>query len=315
MIDFNKKFINLLSKLSVAKSTKDPKREGVFRKQIPMQAMGLKVCGYLPLLHCKKSYVESAVKEFNFFLGGEMNVSKLDATFWNKDAYNYYLRLVAAEESKSIIKLTPLSYDQFIMKEVIGTYCPYILDYKYGDIGQVYGALWEEQLDYVIAQLKDSTMHTDMLVLNTDHAIKNNILKRALAPCHYSFQAVGVDEDSFLLTFDMRSSDVFLGLPMNVLFYFIMGKYLEFKSGKKFVNLVPNLKSVHIYDNTFEIVEKLLVDPKQEGTNVEDTVISFTEANGKDKAVLEYSFNLSLYNEVTVPIRVGMLAQSNNLLK
>lgn len=315
MIDFNKKFINLLSKLSEVKSTKDPKREGVFRKQIPMQTIGLKVCGYLPLLHCKKSYVESAVKEFNFFLGGEMNVSKLDATFWNKDAYNYYLRLVTAEESKSIIKLTPLTYDQFIMKEVIGTYCPYILDYKYGDIGQVYGALWKEQLSYVIEQLKDSTMHTDMLVMNTDHSIKNNILKRALAPCHYSFQAVGVDEDSFLLTFDMRSSDVFLGLPMNVLFYFIMGKYLEFKSGKKFVNLVPNLKSVHIYDNTFDIVDKLLVDPKLEGTNVEDTVISFTEVNGRDKAVLEYSLDLSLYNEVTVPIRVGMLAQSNNLLK
>lgn len=311
---FDKAYVKLLDKLLTTEATKDPKRASVFRLQTPVFSTIIPVDGFIPLLQCKKTFLASAVNEFNFFMGQDMNISKLKGSFWNDDAYNYYCRLCLDTSDSGIAPVEPVNKEAFL--KLLGEDCWYLKDYRYGDLGPVYGTLWKEQLPYIIKQLEASTMHTDMLVLNTDHRVKDNPLARALAPCHYSWQVVGINEDSFALTFEMRSCDVFLGLPMNVLFYFIMGKYLEYRTGKKFKQLIPITKSVHLYCNSIDAVSELLEDSINTPNTllVRDDIISFSEYAGNYSAVLEQSLDLQEYNNTAKHYKVEMLAQTNSLL-
>lgn len=299
-------YIGLLDNLIKQEEHKDPKREGVTRKGLPLVSLDINTTENVPLLTCKRVYLESAVRELNMFLGGNMNISKLNARFWDSDAYNYYKRLVKLNNIKHSI----LSLEEFV--EASGKVCEYIPDYNYGDLGKVYGELWEKQLDNIINQLKKSKYHTDMLCLNTDHRIKNDIYSRALEPCHFAFQIVPTN-DGVGIIFNMRSSDVFLGLPTNILFYYLLGNYIVNMSGTglKLTNVYPVLANPHLYNNTFNFTEDIL---KSFEPNNNKYVVHSDFKYIPGKVIFNESVTHKEYLGSITKYSVRMLAQSNNLL-
>lgn len=304
-MNFDQEYRQLLYRLINEPEVIDPKREGITRKKLAYYSMCINVENEIPLTTCKKSFLASAVKEFNFFINNDTNISNLKAGFWNDDAYNFYLRLSEIWNVKKVKTL-----EEFL--EVLGEESQDIRAYRYGDIGPVYGALWKDQVNYVIDQLNNCIHHTDMLVISSDYRNKNDIYERALEACHYSWQVVSERDEGISIVFNMRSSDVFLGLPMNVAFYYTIGKYLEEQTGHRLINIYASLSNPHLYSNTFRTVEGIL-DKESEDIYVKDC-ISFTEVNGRIQAVLENTLDLQIYNQTIEHLRVPMLSQSNNLL-
>lgn len=145
-----------------------------------------------------------------------------------------------------------------------------------GDIGNMYGAQWRNWSDgyegaYGIDQIKIlvnslthnpnsrrhvvSTWNVDFL---PDSDRKEYIPhtwdgEMALAPCHYSFQCY-VNDGKLSLIFNMRSSDVFLGLPFNLASYALLCHMLAQVCGLEVGELIWSGADVHIYQNHIEQV-------------------------------------------------------------
>lgn len=72
--------------------------------------------------------------------------------------------------------------------------------------------------------------------------------KMALPPCHYAFQVLIHGQDlSMVVT--MRSTDLGLGLPYNVLSYGLLAHALAKLTGYRATELVVNMADCHVYDN------------------------------------------------------------------
>lgn len=303
----DKLFLTLLTRLLEQKEVNDPKRKGVTRKMLPKFDFELKVGNSFPLLYSKRSFIESAIKEFNFFINNKSNIVDLGASFWDTDAYNYYLRL-QKEHGTGL-----LNFNQF--KFNLGKYSNGIPNYRYGDLGEIYGSLWKDQVNYVLKQLKQSNFNTDMLVLSSDYRNKDYPNMRALAACHFAWQIVGTGKDTIGIIFYMRSSDAFLGLPMNVLFYYILGQYIAYKSGLKLDRIYGNLANVHLYSNTFEEAKKLVDDNLlHDAPRVPLSSLEFIEKNDNIQAVFSMGVEYQEYKAVVPKVSVPMLGQSNDLL-
>ena len=79
--------------------------------------------------------------------------------------------------------------------------------------------------------------------------------------CHYSIQFYVEEKDNekyLSASFNMRSSDVFLGLPFNIASYSILLNILAKKAGMKTKEIIYNGGDVHIYKNHINQVKEQL---------------------------------------------------------
>lgn len=297
---FELKYKELLKRLVNTKECSDPNRPSSTRKKLDYHTLSFDT-DHVPVLYCKKSFIASAVDEFNMFMSFDMNISNLKAGFWNDDAYNYYLRLCIREGH-----VEALALNAFLLLK--GEECSYIPNYKYGDLGPVYGNIWKEQINNMISLLKKDINTTSALVINTDYRIKNDNLKRALEPCHLLFQISSINEKDFSLNFVMRSSDVFLGLPMNVLFYYLMGLYIAKETKYNFKRMNIGLNNPHLYENSYGH-SKILANSKSEIKTLLKPCFEFiTKPDGSVKCVYSPDIDHQIYNETVKHIPVKMLA-------
>lgn len=146
-----------------------------------------------------------------------------------------------------------------------------------GDIGNMYGAQWRNWSDgyegaYGIDQIKilvNSLTHNPNSRRHVVSAWNVDFLpdsdrkeyipntwygEMALAPCHYSFQCY-VNDGKLSLIFNMRSSDVFLGLPFNLASYALLCHMLAQVCGLEVGELIWSGADVHIYKNHIEQVK------------------------------------------------------------
>jgi len=73
----------------------------------------------------------------------------------------------------------------------------------------------------------------------------------ALPPCHYSFQFY-VNQGSLDCLFNMRSVDVFLGLPFNIASYALLTMMIAEQTGLQAGELIWSGADVHLYQNHLE---------------------------------------------------------------
>ncbi|WP_367025295.1 thymidylate synthase [Methylococcus sp. ANG] len=173
----------------------------------------------LPLVTTKKLHLPSIVHELLWFVSGSTNVRYLQqngVSIWNE----------WADEN--------------------------------GELGPVYGHQWRhwakpdgsavDQLAGLVAQLRRNPDSRRLLVSAWNPA---DVEAMALPPCHYAFQCY-VTEGKLSLMFQMRSVDVFLGLPFNIAGYALLASMLAQQAGLAPGELIWCGGDVHLYRNHLE---------------------------------------------------------------
>lgn len=212
----------------------DPNRKGTKRKQIPTADFFL-FAKDNPVISLRKVYFKGAVAELLLFLKGSTDIRdywKAKVNFWNADFCNY--QNISSE------------YLQLLKNN------PEIEDDKRFSLGKIYGHQYARQYE-VFDNFKENPYRTDLII---DSWQLDSLDDMSLRPCHFLYQLIKED-DGFMLKWSQRSVDTLLGLPMNIVFYFLMGKILEIWSGHKFTALEGDLRNVHLYDNQYELAEEV----------------------------------------------------------
>jgi len=173
-----------------------------------------------PLLTTKRVHFKSVVAELIWFLSGSTNVKPLQemgCTIWDEWAK---------------------------------------LD---GYLGPIYGKQWRDWFDYscgdnidqiqnVIGLLEKEPNSRRMIVSAWNVADLDDM---ALQPCHYAFQLQVQDGDLNMMV-NMRSTDIFLGMPFNISSYALLLRMFAHVTGFRARRLCFSLGDLHIYENHME---------------------------------------------------------------
>lgn len=166
---------------------------------------------------------------------------------------------------------------------------------KYGDLGSVYGKQWRswrgangktyDQIKYVIDEIKRNPDSRRLLVNAWSPSELEN---QQLPPCHYAFQFY-VADGKLSCMFNMRSNDVFLGLPFNIASYALLTHLIAHECGLDVGELVYTGADVHIYSNhTEQIRTQLKREPRELPT---------LELNKEVKSVFDFTLeDIKLHN-------------------
>lgn len=207
----------------------------------------------------------------------------------------------------SLGEITPLTKEEFlncvINEEYISFLKEYdgedfiINDYRYGDLGLVYGAQWRkqgrkqiDQIKNIIEMLKTDPDDRRMICMAWN---SNDFDEMALPPCHYGFQVytreltpterlewlwensngeydewksptkqslddLGVPERELSLMWQQRSVDSFLGLPFNITSYSLLLCMLAQCVNMAVGEVICSLGDCHIYEAHFDAVKEQL---------------------------------------------------------
>lgn len=170
----------------------------------------------LPVVTTKRLHLKSVIHELLWFISGNTNIA--------------YLR----ENNISI-------WDEWADQS--------------GELGEVYGCQWRgwrtadggkiDQLAHVVEEIKKNPDSRRLLVNSWNVGALDSM---ALPPCHYSYQFyVGEGRLSCLL--NMRSVDVFLGLPFNLVSYSLLTHMVAQHCGLEVGELIWIGGDVHLYKN------------------------------------------------------------------
>ena len=181
--------------------------------------------GGFPLVTTKKMAWESIKSELLWFIEGSTNERRLAEIHYGQD------------ESELVGKRT-IWTDNYEQQAVA-------LGYLDGDLGPIYGEQWDRQLDGVIEGIKEDPYSRRHIV---DSWNIDDIPDMALPPCHYNYQFY-VRNNTLSCRVDMRSSDVFLGLPFNIASYALLTHMVAQVTGLEVGMLIMNLGDTHIYKN------------------------------------------------------------------
>lgn len=131
------------------------------------------------------------------------------------------------------------------------------------DLGMVYGKQWmvkfpyngeiHDQLTLLIHRLKFENQSRKMYVSSWNPQDFDNM---ALEPCYHGFQCFVNERNELNLMFHMRSCDVILGLPHNIVFHQLLLILLANETGYAYGDLLFTLGDYHLYNNSKEAVEE-----------------------------------------------------------
>lgn len=135
---------------------------------------------------------------------------------------------------------------------------------KDGNLGLIYGYQWRvadgiDQIKNLVAEMNHNK-YSRRLIVNSWNV--NQLDKMNLPPCHNMFQLVfNPQRHSFDIIVNMRSADMFLGVPYNLAFYSLLGRILNDVTGhRNNFELVLNMSDCHIYKNhksqTLELIKR-----------------------------------------------------------
>lgn len=236
----------------------DPNRKGVIRKQISYYNFEHDFEDGFPIIGLKQTYPKMAFNEMKAFMMGKTNLKDLEdlgVTFWREDAYNFCKKLYPDYES---------TMDEFLysVHEEHWRINPY---YEFGDLGRIYSHQirnWNgsiDQLNQVLERLKKEPNSTKNVVAMWNPSDLDNC---ALSPCHRDFEFIVENlkdgSKGLRVKWAQSSCDLFLGIPINIMYYSFVCYVFAHYLGMKPLGIIGNLSNVHLYDNSFSAVEKIL---------------------------------------------------------
>lgn len=208
-----------------------------------------------PLLTTKKVAWRSVLTEFLWFVKGRTDVQWLlerGNTIWLGDVYEHYKR-VKGSKSRGVYgdPLPDLTKEEFAHKIVH--------DPKFnlwGDIGPAYGHQYRraefDQLKDLVHGLKTDPHSRRHVVSLWD---VKNLFMMTLPPCMWSFQCYVRPDGTLDMLFNIRSSDMPLGLPFNFATSGLFMLSLCHLTGLKEGTIKWVLGDAHIYANQIEGVK------------------------------------------------------------
>lgn len=242
---------NLIKKI-LAFGTDSPDRTKVGTRSIFGAQLFFNTSIAFPLLTTKKIHFKSVLHELLWFISGNTNIKYLKdngVNIWNE----------WADEN--------------------------------GNLGPIYGKQWRnwngiDQIAAVIDSIKNNP-HSRRHIVSAWNVSDLPLMK--LPPCHNFFQFNVDSKNNLDLMVNMRSCDVFLGLPFNIASYAVLLQIIAQCTNKNKGFLIFNLGNTHIYHNHFEQCDELLkrkefecpqLKINLEKTNIDDFVYSDFELIG-----------------------------------
>ncbi|MDT8858672.1 thymidylate synthase [Alkalihalobacillus sp. MEB130] len=228
-----------------------------------------------PLLTTKRVPFKLIVSELLWFLKGDTNVRYLlehNNHIWDEwgfqkwvesedytgpDMTNFGLRSQQDEEFNTVYQEQLKIYQDKVLNDDE-------FAARYGDLGNVYGKQWRswegangktyDQIQYIINEIKRNP-DSRRLLCNAWSA--SDLENQQLPPCHYAFQFYVVD-GKLSCMFNMRSNDVFLGLPFNIASYALLTHLIAHECNLEVGELIYTGADVHIYSNHVEQINTQL---------------------------------------------------------
>jgi thymidylate synthase len=141
-------------------------------------------------------------------------------------------------------------------------------NYPEGELGPVYGHQWRswsnadgkdhDQITNLLTQLKTNSESRRMVVSAWN---VGELSYMVLPPCHLLFQVICSSDDALDLVLTMRSGDMGLGLPYNIMSYALLLSLLARETNKRARELIINVGDAHIYENHQEALKAQLERP------------------------------------------------------
>lgn len=236
-----------------------------------------------PLLTTKKMNYTKILGELLWFLHGGRNIKELhnpvygDVHFWDANYKDFTDKKVSISELSAdhILESDYKELYKTCCIEPTTTFSLSKVDPDYGDMGPIYGWQWRysgsDQIEKLIEGIKNNPYSRRHLVSAWNNL---DLDKMTLPPCHYSFQFY-VNKDKLDLLVNMRSGDMFLGVPFNIASYATLCYIIAMITGYKPGMLSINICDCHIYLNHIDAVKKqlsrdVLQSPKLVINNLED---------------------------------------------
>ena len=261
MSKINKVYQELLHKIyHKGFEYEDPNRKGVIRKQIPYYTFEHDFEEGFPIIGLKQTYPKMAFNEMLAFMRGKTKLKDLEelgVTFWREDGYNFYLSNKHKTEN-------PYEFESWLEEALKENGCDND-GLITGDLGKIYSHqirnwnIYIDQLNDVLERLKAKPNSTKNIITMWN---PSDLKDCALSPCHtrFSFIVENLKDGGkgLRVQWNQDSVDTFLGLPVNIMYYSFVCYVFAHYLGMKSLGIIGNLANVHLYDNSFSAVRRVL---------------------------------------------------------
>lgn len=328
----------------------DPYRKGVKRKEISQYTLKHDLTKSFPAISIKQLYFLTVQQELLWFLSGSTRIQDLhkrNVRIWDADGYKHYKRYQNGSLNyKEWLEL--VTGDSNIGEHTDIGDLGRIYSAQWRNFTN--GTWRTDQITNLIEGMRTRPLATDLIVSAWN---PTELHEMALPPCHYGFQILGrplpfsirrriykaknthesmeptgktigeteeiydkagVPKYGFILEWQQRSVDTFLGLPFNIASYALLAHILGKMSNMHPMGVIGNLKKVHLYDNAIEEAKALIDRPIRDqapklveptGLNYRGSIDDFLESVGGREFG---KFKLDNYGAQPA-VRVKMLAR------
>lgn len=218
---------------------------GIFGAQLRFSLENNKV----PMLTTKKMFTKGIIEELLFFLRGESDTKILESkgvNIWKGNTTREFLDKTGLKHLPEghMGKMYGHQWRRFGAHDEVA-------DYESGLYEPVPTGI--DQIQYVLDLLKKDP-NSRRIVVNAWNA--KDLNKMCLAPCHPMFQFYVTEGNKLSCCFYMRSVDMFLGFPFNLLSYAILTRIIAQTVGMEAKELIFMGGDVHIYSNHIKQVNE-----------------------------------------------------------
>lgn len=241
-------YLNLCKKILNNGNSRDD-RTGVGTISTFGEKLEFDISNTIPLLTTKRVPWKSVIEELLWFLRGDTDANLLKnkgVKIWNGNTSREFLDKRGLTDYPEGT-LGPLY--GWSMRFFGANYSTRFADTSNHDISKIKGI---DQLQYIIDEIKNNPMSRRILM---SYWNPPDFDKMVLYPCHYSVQFY-VNNNKLDCLFNMRSSDVFLGLPFNIFSYAVLTYIIACKCDLTPGKLIYIGGDVHIYNNHIEQINK-----------------------------------------------------------
>lgn len=241
---FNREEANYLDLIaSLIKANRRPNRTNIYTRGLFGQTLRVSLRDHrgrtLPILTTKKIATKTIYTELLWFLSGATNAKWLQSR---------NVHIWDGNSSAEFLQAAKLDYDE-------------------GQLGPIYGHQWRhwggdwrandggiDQLANVIENIKKDPYNRRHIVSAWN---VGDLKYMALPPCHYSFQ-FWVGDNKLSILVNMRSSDVGLGVPFNLVSYAWLCHMVSILVNIEPGELILNMGDTHIYETHIEALTQQL---------------------------------------------------------